>query len=74
MTSRWCGNAGFLGFFFMKHQDQAFSPELEKRLRFLDEFKRIRDEAAGETAGVEGEKDGEEPHDLSPSSEFFLAK
>lgn len=58
----------------MKHQDQACSPELEKRPRFLDEFERIRDEAAGETADAEGEKDGEEPRDLSPSSEFFLAK
>jgi len=58
----------------MKHQDQASSQDLEKRLRFLDEFRRIREEAAGETEGNEGEKDGDEPRDLSPSSRFFLTK
>ena len=32
----------------MKHQHLASAQDLEKRLRFIDEYKRIRDEAAGE--------------------------
>lgn len=58
----------------MKHQGQAFSQDLEKRLRLLDEFRRTRDEAAGESEGSEGERDGDEPRELSPSSRFFLTK
>ena len=58
----------------MKNQGQASSPDLEKRLRLLDEFKRIRDEAAGEPEGDEGEMEGDEPRELSPSSRFFLTK
>jgi len=58
----------------MKHQHLASTQDLEKRLRFLDEYKRIRDEAAGEIDGNSDEREGEETKDLSPSSEFFLAK
>jgi len=58
----------------MKHQHLASDQDLEKRLRFLDEYKRIRDEAAGEIDGNSDEREGEETNDLSPSSEFFLAK
>ena len=58
----------------MKHQHLASTQDLEKRLRFLDEYKRIRDEAAGEIDGNSDEREGEETNDLSPSSEFFLAK
>jgi hypothetical protein len=35
----------------MKHQHQASAQDLEKRLRFLDEYKRIRDEETGATDG-----------------------
>lgn len=59
---------------FMKNQDQAASSELEERLRLLDEFKRIRDAAAGESEGDDRERDGDEPRELSPSSRFFLTK
>jgi|GEM_PF-719203 len=58
----------------MKHQYQASAQDLEKRLRFLDEYKRIRDEETGETDGNEVEKDGEESQDVSPSTQFFLTK
>jgi hypothetical protein len=58
----------------MKNQDQAFSQDLEKRLRFLDEFSRIGDETAVESEGNEGESHGDEPRELSPSSRFFLTK
>lgn len=58
----------------MKHQHLASAQDLEKRLRFLDEYKRIRDEAAGEIDGDSDEREGEETKDLSPSSEFFLSK
>jgi hypothetical protein len=58
----------------MKHQDQASTRNLEKRLRILDEFKRIRDEAAGEIEGNDNKKDADEPQDLSASSRFFLTK
>jgi hypothetical protein len=58
----------------MKHQHLASAQDLEKRLRFLDEYKRIRDEAAGEIDGNSDEREGEETKDLSPSSEFFLSK
>ena len=58
----------------MKHQYLASALDLEKRLRFIDEYKRIRDEAAGEIDVNSDEREGEETKDLSPSSEFFLAK
>jgi hypothetical protein len=58
----------------MKHQHLASAQDLEKRLRFIDEYKRIRDEAAGEIDGNSDEREGEETKDLSPSSEFFLSK
>ena len=58
----------------MKHQDQASTRNLEKRLRFLDEFKRIRDLEDGEIEGNIDEKDGDETQTLSDSSRFFLTK
>jgi hypothetical protein len=58
----------------MKHQHQASAQDLEKRLRFLDEYKRIRDEETGATDGNEDETDGEESQDVSPSTQFFLTK
>jgi len=58
----------------MKDQHQASAQDLEKRLRFLDEYTRIRDEAVGEIDGNSDEREGVETKDLSPSSEFFLAK
>ena len=58
----------------MKHQHLASAQDLEKRLRFLDEYKRIRDEETGETDGTEEERDGEESQDVSPSMQFFLTK
>jgi len=58
----------------MKHHDQASTRNLEKRLRFLDQFKRIRDLEDGEIDGNDDEKDGEESQDISPSAQFFLTK
>jgi len=58
----------------MKDQHQASAQDLEKRLKFLDEYKRIRDEETGETDGTEEEKYGEEFQDVSPSTQFFLTK
>ena len=58
----------------MKDQHQASAQDLEKRLRFLDEYKRIRDEETGKTDGTEEEKNGEESQDVSPSTQFFLTK
>jgi hypothetical protein len=58
----------------MKDQHQASAQDVEKRLKFLDEYKRIRDEETGETDGTEEEKDGEESQDVSPSMQFFLTK
>ncbi len=58
----------------MKNQHQASAQDLEKRLKFLDEYKRIRDEETGATDGNEEEKDGEESQDVSPSAQFFLTK
>jgi hypothetical protein len=58
----------------MKHQHEASAQDLSKRLRFLDEYKRIRDEETGETDGNEDEIDGEESQDVSPSTQFFLTK
>lgn len=40
----------------------------------LEEFRRIEGEAAAESEGNEGERDGDEPRELSPSSLFFLTK
>jgi len=59
----------------MKHQHQASPRDLEKRLRFLDEYKRIDDKAAGITDIINGgEGEGEGAEDQSPSSQFFLTK
>ncbi len=58
----------------MKYQHQASAQDLEERLRFLDEFKRIRDKETGATDGNEDDKDGEESQDVSPSAQFFLTK
>jgi hypothetical protein len=58
----------------MKDQPQASAQDVEKRLKFLDEYKRIRDEETGETDGTEEEKDGEESQEVSPSTQFFLTK
>jgi hypothetical protein len=58
----------------MKDQHQASAQDLEKRLKFLDEYKRIRDEETGETDGTEEEINGEESQDVSPSTQFFLTK
>ena len=58
----------------MKDQQQASAQDLEKRLKFLDEHKRIRDEETGETDGTEEEINGEESQDVSPSTQFFLTK
>ncbi len=58
----------------MKDQHQASAQDMEKRLKFLDEYKRIRDEETGETDGTEEEKDGEESQEVSPSTQFFLTK
>jgi hypothetical protein len=58
----------------MKDQQQASAQDLEKRLKFLDEYKRIRDEETGETDGTEEEINGEESQDVSPSTQFFLTK
>ena len=58
----------------MKYQHQASAQDLEKRLRLLDEYRRIRDEETGATDGNEDERDGEESQDVSPSAQFFLTK
>ncbi len=58
----------------MKNQHQASAQDLEKRLKFLDDYKRIRDEETGATNGNEVKKDGEESQDVSPSAQFFLTK
>ena len=55
----------------MKLQHQATAQDLEERLRFLDEFKRIRDEETGANDGNEDDKDGEESQDVSPARSFF---
>ena len=58
----------------MKHQHQASARDLEKRLRFLDEYKRI-DGKAGEITDINDDRrEEEETEDKSPSSQFFLAK
>jgi hypothetical protein len=58
----------------MKHQHEASAQDLEKRLRFLDEYKRIGNEA-DEIADLSAdERDEEEIEDVSPSSQFFLTK
>lgn len=58
----------------MKDQHQASAQHLEKRLKFLDEYKRTRGEDTWETDGSEEEKDGEESQEVSPSAQFFLTK
>jgi hypothetical protein len=58
----------------MKHHDQASPQDIEKRMRILDEYNRIRDEAAEKSGEPGDERAGEEVLDSSPSSRFFLAK
>ena len=58
----------------MKHQHEASAQDLEKRLRFLDEYKRIGDKAGEITDVSDDEREGEEAEDKSPSSQFFLTK
>jgi hypothetical protein len=58
----------------MKHQHEASAQDLEKRLRFIDEYKRIGDKA-GEITDINDDlMEGEEAEDKSPSSQFFLTK
>jgi hypothetical protein len=64
----------FPGVSSMKDQDRHSSRDVEKRLRLLEEFRPIEGEAAAESEGNEGERDGDEPRELSPSSLFFLTK
>jgi hypothetical protein len=58
----------------MKHQREASAQDLEKRLRFLDEYKRIGNEADEIDDLSADERDEEEIEDKSPSSQFFLTK
>jgi hypothetical protein len=58
----------------MKHQHEASAQDLEKRLRFLDEYKRIGDKAGEKTDINDDQREGEEAEDKSPSSQFFLTK
>jgi hypothetical protein len=60
----------------MKHQHQAPVQDLDKKLRFLDEYKRIGDSAGEMADGNDDAKVGEEAEaeDKSPSAQFFLAK
>ena len=58
----------------MKNQHEASSPGLEKRLKFLDEFRRVSEQATGETAEHEEKGDAVDTQDANPSNEFFLAK
>ena len=61
----------------MKHEHQAPVGDLAKRLRFLDEYKRIDNEATDDLAdAVNDDREGNltEPEEISPSSQFFLTK
>jgi len=58
----------------MKHQHEASAQGLEKRLRFLDEYKRIGNEADDIADLNADEKDEDEIEAGSPSSQFFLTK
>ena len=60
----------------MKHEHQAPIGDLEKRLRFLDEYKRIADKAEDLADAVNDDREGDpaEPEETSPSSRFFLTK
>jgi hypothetical protein len=58
----------------MKHQHQASARDLEKRLRFLDEYKRVGDKAGEITDVIDDEREEAEAEDVSPSSQFFLTK
>jgi len=58
----------------MKHQYEASTQDLEKRLRFLDEYKRIGKEADEITESSADAKDDEEIEKKSPSSQFFLTE
>lgn len=57
-----------------KHQHHLSAHDVEERMKILDEFNRIRDEAAGETDEIGNQGDGEETEKLSPSAQFFLTK
>ena len=58
----------------MKHQHEASAQDLEKRLQFLDEYKRIGDKAGEITDVNDDEREGEDAEDNSASSQFFLTK
>jgi hypothetical protein len=58
----------------MKQQHQASAQDLEKRLRFLDEYKRIVDNVGEMTDVNDDGREEEETEDKSPSSQFFLTK
>lgn len=58
----------------MKNQHEASSPGLEKRLKFLDEFRRVSEQPAGEPEENAEEGAAEDTQGESPSNEFFLAK
>ena len=60
----------------MKHQHQAPVKDLDKRLRFLDEYKRIGDSAVEIADDNDDARLGEEAEveDKSPSAQFFLTK
>jgi hypothetical protein len=58
----------------MKNQHEASSSGLEKRLKFLDEFKRISEQPAGELEEHAEEGAAEDTQGVSPSNEFFLVK
>jgi len=60
----------------MKHEHQAPIGDLEKRLRFLDEYKRINNEQDDLADAVNDDREGDqaEPEEISASSKFFLTK
>jgi hypothetical protein len=58
----------------MKDQRQALARDVEKRLKLLDEYERIRHEKTGETDGTEEEIGSEDSPDVSPSTQFFLTE
>ena len=60
----------------MKHEHQASIGDLEKRLRFLDEYKRIGNKEDDLADAINDDRDGDEAEqmDISPSSQFFLTK
>ena len=60
----------------MKHEHQAPAGDLEKRLRFLDEYKRIgnKEDDLTDTVNDNRDENEAEQEDISPSSQFFLTK